>query len=82
MVHMNHPAISRPVVITAQWTDLPEPVVEDVKRLWRAWEMGDDYYYVNFDVAEAEDYNDGPYPNLVAYMQEHDLESALIHYWW
>lgn len=80
MVYMNTPAISRPVVITAQWTDLPEEVVEEVRRLWSEGEYGNDYYYVNFDVEE--DNWDGQYPNLVAYMKEHDLESALIHFWW
>lgn len=80
MVYQNAPAISTPVVITAQWTDLPEEVVDDVRNLWSNMGLGNDYYYVNFDV-EEDNWN-GEYDNLVAYMKAHDLESALIHYWW
>lgn len=79
---MNTPAISRQVLITAQWTDLPEPVVEDVKKLWAAFELGNDDSYATFNVEEAPDYYGGPYDNLVAYMKENNLREALIHYWW
>ena len=82
MVYQNRPAISRPVVITAQWTGLPEDVVDDVREMWRTFGYGNDFYYVPFDVNEAGDMVGGPYPALVAYMREHELEEALIHFWW
>lgn len=37
-------ALRNQLVIDAQWSDLPVEVEEDIKKLWRVYELGNDHY--------------------------------------
>lgn len=42
------PAVRTATVIEAQWSMMPIEVYEDVQRLWRYLELGNDNYYYSF----------------------------------
>lgn len=87
MVYRDTAAISTKIILNAQSTDLPDDIVDEIRGMWRAMEFGNDYYYVQFDVLyekkEQEEEDVIFYtPLLIAYLEEHNVESCLIHWWW
>jgi hypothetical protein len=90
MVYKDNPALRQVTVLEAQWTDLPEDVVEDVRRLWRNRELGNDDFYASWDADDfytTEDPDDKfrheyKYPAIAKYLRDNDVEECLIHYWW
>ena len=88
MTYKNDSAITNKVVVTAQWSDMPEEVVEEVKDLWRNMEFGNDYYYYpwgeqDFYDAENEDIGEEfGYPVIAKYLREHNITECLILFWW
>lgn len=70
--------ISHPTVFTAQWTDTPDEVYQEVVKFWRDYEYGNDYYYVNWSSLE----NGPDYPVIDAFLKERGITECLIHWWW
>jgi len=90
MVYQDSPAIVQTTVVHAQWSDMPEEVVEDVRRLWRNMELYNDFSYYpwgednfydteNPDSGLDEEYR---YPALAKYLRNNNIENCLIHWWW
>ena len=73
------PAISRNnIIFNAQWTDCPTEVEDEVRKLWRDMEYGNDHYYYSWDSEEdGEDY-----PIIDEYLKSQDITKCLIHWWW
>lgn len=63
--------------VPAYNSGVPDEVVEEVGRLWRDLEFGNDHYYWGWD---GEDWDD--YPLIRAYLQSRGINTCLIHYWW
>lgn len=94
MVYKDSPAITNRVVIEAQWSDMPEEVVNEVRELWRDRELGNDYYYYtwsedDFHDAESEEDDEdfssdwSTYPVLAKWLRDNGVEAGcLIHFWW
>lgn len=59
--HLNKPALKQHWVLDAQWTDCPVDVEEDVQKLWRWRELGNDNYMLRTTIREIEDWNSGAY---------------------
>lgn len=57
--HMNVPALKQQWVLDAQWTDCPLDVEEDVKKLWRWRELGNDNYMLRCSLNDLEEWNTG-----------------------
>ena len=70
--------ITTPTVLEVTWTNCPEDVREEVRKFWRNYEAGNDYYYIPFEVEEREE----DYPIIAAFLKSKDIEECLIHYWW
>lgn len=48
------------ILLDAQNINCPEKVVEEVKRLWNDYELGNDWYYFQFGVDD--DFGESNYP--------------------
>lgn len=64
-------------IFDVQWSNTPEPVVEEVKQLWQDLELGNDTHYWAWDGEEWDDY-----PLIREYLQSRGINTCLIHYWW
>lgn len=90
MVFQDIDPIKQVTIFDVQWSNAPENVVDAVRDLWRARELGNDYYYVPFDVEETlNDIEDGDYGDDHAYLKticdyltSRDIDKCLIHFWW
>lgn len=90
MVSKDRDPIKQVTVLDVQWSNIPEDVYEEVRRLWRDRELGNDYCYISWD---EEDFytTDDPenmfgdeykYPLIAKYLRERGVKECLIHYWW
>ena len=78
MVWKDNDPFSQTVVFEAQWTDTPEPVYNEVRDLWQAYELGNDWFYFTWDSTEhGEDY-----PMIDAFLKDRGITKCLIHWWW
>jgi hypothetical protein len=55
--HLNVPALKQQWVLDAQWTDCPEDVENDVKKLWRFHDLGNDNYMLRLSIRDLEEIN-------------------------
>ena len=78
MVYRDVDPVKQVTVLDAQWSNLPQGVVEEVHEFWRNMELGNDYYYAPFDVIEDED----SYPLIAEYLRSRGIENCLLHFWW
>ena len=75
-------------------SDIPEPVEEEMRKIWREQELGNDFYYFGWDADEldyTEDWENpvrcgDRFPNLQAYIEanvpEDKRDRILLHFWW
>lgn len=85
MVYMDKPAIRQTTVVHAQWSDMPEEVVDAVRDMWSNREFGNDYYYVELgeeDFHDADSDDEYGYPVIAKYLRDNGITECLIHYWW
>jgi len=73
------PALSQVWLLEAQWSDIPKDVQDEVKKIWRENNYGNDYYYFVWDKIWDDDEQ---YPALAKYLSERNVTKCLIHYWW
>lgn len=60
--------------------DLPRnsPAADDLRKVWTDWELGNDFYYLDYD-----NLDDGKYPELQKFVESLEIEGdKLLHYWW
>ncbi len=70
--------IKQVTVFEVQWTNCPVEVKEEVKRLWKNCEFGNDYFYYNWEAIEDSD----SYPLIHEYLSSRGVTECLIHWWW
>lgn len=67
--------------LDAQWSTCPVEVEDEVKELWKDYELGNDHYMIKRSANDlVEDY-----PAITQYIREHgipDNEDVVIHWWW
>lgn len=91
---VNNKAFNQYWVLDAQWTDCPEEVEEQVRSLWKYFELGNDNFMwrgtlkslVDLD-GEMGGYLKEPMKldKLIDYAREQgreDDETFIIHWWW
>lgn len=78
MKYDNIEAISKVTILEATWTNCPEDVKKDIRTLWQDNEYGNDLYYHSWDSTDDE----GEYPAIRKYLDDHNIEKCLIHFWW
>lgn len=67
-------------ILDAHGKGVPKEVVDEMRKLWRDRDLGNDYcYYPWF----PED-DDEKYPLIAKYIRDNqeDEENILIHFWW
>lgn len=70
-------------LLDAQWSDCPIEVENEVKKMWKSYDLGNDNYVIKTDIDTLQENN-----TLVAqYVKEQAPEIAgeeliLIHWWW
>lgn len=52
---MTHPCLKQVYVLETQWTDCPDDVKQDVRKLWQYKEFGNDHYYYRWDINSEEE---------------------------
>lgn len=73
--------IQQKTILEATWTDIPDDVRNEIGQIWDDYELGNDHYYWQFDVAECdEEWNE--YPALNNYLTSRGITECLLHYWW
>lgn len=75
------PALSQTWVLNAQWTDLPQPIVEEVREMWLSYELGNDHCYTSWSHKEMSE----DWPLISAYLEDKfpaGVPDLLIHWWW
>lgn len=72
------PCLSQVYVLGTTWTDCPVEVIEEVKRLWKNQEYGNDNCYHSWDPG----YDAEEYPIIAEFLKSKDITNCLIHYWW
>ena len=82
------PALRQTTVLECTWSDIPDAVRDDVRRLWQDYDYGNDDYYYRYDRSDVkgDDWQDDDwiesYPKLFEYLEAHKVEKCLIHFWW
>ena len=66
-------------MLETTWTDCPNEVKDEVRRLWQDFEYGNDTYYFAW---ESDEELVKKYPHVAAYLKEREVTDCLIHYWW
>ncbi len=73
--------IQQQTVFEVQWSNCPVEVVEEVKRLWQDYELGNDYCYFAWN-SEEDNENPCSYPIIDEFLKSKSITNCLIHYWW
>jgi hypothetical protein len=72
--------------LDAQWSDCPIEVYDEVKKLWQAWELGNDNYIIKTDMAtltEEIEHTEAIRQYILEKEPEIGYEDKiLIHWWW
>lgn len=76
--------IKQITVLEAQDRSLHKlPMYEDVRKLWRDCEFGNDNYYYRYNKEDDEESDfAATYPDLYKYLEQNDIVECLIHWWW
>ena len=71
-----------------QWSDCPVEIEEIVKKMWSAYELGNDYCFLKFtsfnDLKEKID-EEEDFKTFIEYCRSQgikDNELCVIHWWW
>lgn len=77
----NVKAIQQVTVLECTWTDIPEDVRNDIKKLWKDSDFGNDDYYFNWleEMGYEKCYMEH-YPSLCNYLKENDIKNCLIRF--
>lgn len=75
------------VMLDAQWSTCPVEVEQQVKDLWRAYELGNDHYIIKTSINDLLEVHSVEHPNdlIVQYLRENNVgedEQVIIHWWW
>jgi hypothetical protein len=70
--------------LDAQWSDCPVEVEDQVKEMWRNYDLGNDYYCINTSISSLFEQE---YFVVAQYVLEQhpnieDDELIIIHWWW
>jgi hypothetical protein len=76
------PALSQMLVLEAQCTDLPKDVYDEVIKIWKNNDFGNDNYYYCWDIDWIDAEEEARYPAITKYLSERNVTKCLIHYWW
>lgn len=83
------PALQTVQVLTSAGTDCPQDVQEDIARLWRDHEMGNDNWHFGWESGATSIRSDGTevnmsraYPAIDRYLKARGVSDCLIHHWW
>lgn len=70
--------IRHQIVFEVQWSNCPVEIEEEVKKLWREHDYGNDNYFHEWDSAE-----DGyDYPEIDEFLLSKGITRCWIHWWW
>jgi hypothetical protein len=74
-------------MLDAQWSTCPIEVEEQVKGLWRSYELGNDRYMLKMSINDLLEIHSDEYPTdrIVQYLKENgvsDEDRVIIHWWW
>lgn len=70
--------------LDAQWSTCPREVEDEVRALWRDWELGNDNYLIKTCIGDLEEQGDGT-KAIRQYLREAGIgeeELVIIHWWW
>jgi hypothetical protein len=88
-IQPSRPALEMVQVLTSAGTDCPPDVQEEIARLWRDHEMGNDDCYFCWQrgsrsiTAEGSEINlSQAYPAIDRYLKALGISDCLIHHWW
>ena len=56
-------------------------LMEDIRKLWSNYDLGNNHQYLPLDEYWVEE-NEDVYPVLTKYIESLDQENILLHYWW
>lgn len=71
--------IQKVTLFDVQWSNCPIEVETEVRKLWNNWELGNDYYYAEWNHEEMKD----DYPLIAEYLSLRGVSGkCLIHWWW
>lgn len=79
--------VKRVVMLDVQWSTCPVEVADQVKKLWSAYELGNDKYMIKTTISNLIEEDSVEYPTnlIVDYLREHEIGDAdrvIIHFWW
>lgn len=73
-------AIKQVTVFDVQWSDCPIEVEEEVKKLWRYYEYGNDHYIHKWETSA--DNEEGQWPIIAEYLASKNVTECWIYWWW
>ena len=71
--------IKQITLFDVQWSNCPVEVEEEVMRLWRDHNFGNDHYFYKWD-GQHEDAD--RYPIIAEYLESRGVTECLINWWW
>lgn len=77
MARTDFDPITLQVIFEAQETNTPNEVSDEVRKLWRNMEFGNDDFYYSWNIEDADDY-----PVIDAFLRSRGITECLIHWWW
>jgi len=81
-------SLSKVFYLDVQWSDCPVEVEKDVKKLWKSYNLGNDYYFLKLSIKDLVDMTfdkNLTLDYLIQYLREQNLpenEKVIIHWWW
>ena len=64
-----------------QWSNCPVEIEDEVIKMWRDWELGNDHYIVKWEWDDISD----DYPLVTEFLKSKGLtekDIVIIHWWW
>ena len=74
--------IIQETIFDVQWSNCPVEVEEEVKRLWRDNDLGNDDCYYQWDSTTEDEYDKNEYPLIHEYLKSRNVQLCLINWWW
>ena len=70
--------IQQVILFDVQWSNCPIEVEEEVKKLWREEDFGNDCFYYKWN----SEMDRALYPIIDSYLTSRGVEKCLIRWWW
>ena len=71
------------VMFDVQWSDCPDFVEDEITKLWRDNQLGNDVFMYHYKSPDSGEFSES-YPYIYGWLKHNNVEDkeVIIHWWW